>query len=311
VATSELKPNIRLMVTKGKDQGKVHETNRFPILIGRDPEADFILDQDPSISRRHAIIDVKENQLFIEDLNSTNGSFVNNIRISGTANIESGSTFILGKSWIEIVVLAKNKKEEKIDLSDHTTSYIETKKTEAIFVLDRSESTKLADKYGDDASMKMTEALNNIAIPTSKRCKSTYIKGTGDGFMITFQRPDKALEAAEDILGGIRQYNKGKKEGHRLDIRIGMSYGSCNIEPDEDRHSHAINMAFRIEGIQYRDLKKDRKLMNATTFPKKDRILVSKDFYEILKPIDRDKFKYIGKYKLKGFSGTHPIYQFK
>jgi class 3 adenylate cyclase len=51
--------------------------------------------------------------------------------------------------------------------------------------------------------------------------------------------------------------------------------------------------------------------MNATTFPKKDRILVSKDFYDILKPIDRDKFKYIGKYKLKGFNGTHPIYQFK
>ena len=90
-----------------------------------------------------------------------------------------------------------------------------------------------------------------------------------------------------------------------------MSYGSCNIEPDEDRHSHAINMAFRIEGIQYRDLKKDRKLMNAATFPKKDRILVSKDFYDILKPIDRDNFKYIGKYKLKGFNGTHPIYQFK
>jgi class 3 adenylate cyclase len=236
---------------------------------------------------------------------------VNNIRITGSANIESGSTFILGKSWIEIVVLSKNKKEVKVDISNHTTSYIETKKTEAILVLDRAESTKLADKYGDDASMKMTEALNNITIPTAKRCRSTYIKGTGDGFMITFQRPDKALEAAEEILAGIKKFNKKKKEGQRLDIRIGMSYGSCNIEPDGDRHSHAINMAFRIEGVQYRDLKKDKKLMNTATFPKNDRIFISQDYFDVLKPIDKNKFKYIGEYKLKGFSGTHPLYQLK
>ena len=48
----------------------------FPsISIGRSPE-NVIVIPDPEVSRRHAILTLENNDLYLEDLNSTNGTYV-------------------------------------------------------------------------------------------------------------------------------------------------------------------------------------------------------------------------------------------
>lgn len=58
------------------DLGKRHVLQRDVTSIGRDRDNDIVLDSD-SVSRRHARIELREGAFFVVDLDSTNGTFVN------------------------------------------------------------------------------------------------------------------------------------------------------------------------------------------------------------------------------------------
>jgi pSer/pThr/pTyr-binding forkhead associated (FHA) protein len=49
--------------------------DKFPYVIGR-KEGDFVLPDDPRMTRQHARITVSGNQFFIEDLDTTNHTFM-------------------------------------------------------------------------------------------------------------------------------------------------------------------------------------------------------------------------------------------
>jgi len=70
--------------------------------IGRTPDNDIRIDAD-FISRHHAVVLVNGASTILEDLNSTNGSFVNGARISRRALME-GDLVTLGKSEFRFVV---------------------------------------------------------------------------------------------------------------------------------------------------------------------------------------------------------------
>ena len=51
--------------------------------VGRAPRADFVVDA-PLVSRLHCRLTLQDNGLLVEDLDSTNGTFVNGIRVQRT-----------------------------------------------------------------------------------------------------------------------------------------------------------------------------------------------------------------------------------
>lgn len=65
------------------DSRETVNLNEFPLLIGRHKENDLVYD-DQQLSRRHCVIKREENQLFIEDLDSKNGTYVNGKETSRT-----------------------------------------------------------------------------------------------------------------------------------------------------------------------------------------------------------------------------------
>lgn len=68
------------------------------IKIGRDPSyCDIILDYDEEVSGRHAKIFRENNRYFLEDLNSTNGSYINNIKIRGKKELDDSAKIKIGK----------------------------------------------------------------------------------------------------------------------------------------------------------------------------------------------------------------------
>ena len=71
-----------IRIIKGEEKGRVINlpTTR-PFSIGRDPESDLSLEGD-EVSRHHAEIIAQEKVYFIKDLNSSNGTFINNKRIT-------------------------------------------------------------------------------------------------------------------------------------------------------------------------------------------------------------------------------------
>jgi pSer/pThr/pTyr-binding forkhead associated (FHA) protein len=65
------------------------------VLIGRDPASNLVVD-DVEVSRRHARLIAQSGGHAIEDLGSTNGTFVNDARIKDIVTLTSGSTIRLG-----------------------------------------------------------------------------------------------------------------------------------------------------------------------------------------------------------------------
>ena len=71
------------------------------IVIGRSSELEMVLVED-MVSRRHAKIAVEQGDIFLEDLGSTNGSFVNGEKITRT-KLAEGDRILIGTSIIKVV----------------------------------------------------------------------------------------------------------------------------------------------------------------------------------------------------------------
>jgi len=314
-STQFLKPNIRLLVTKGPCQGKVYESNRYPFIIGRDESIDFPLPEDNNISRRHSKISSEvDGSVWIEDLKSTNGCFVNNIRITEKTELKHGNTIIVGSTWLKFIIFKpglddkKSGKQGKDD--EKSTFFTETKKVEAILILDLFDSSRLANMYGDEEALKITEELNSIALPIFNKYHSEFNKGTGDGFLVTFKKPIESIAAAIEILKRVIARNANKNITVKMHVRISLNYGQCTIEPNGDRHGNAVNMAFRVDGVKYKDMKRSKESISAKEFPDKDRIFTTEEFYNQFDAQNQKKFKFIGNFKLKGIKGLPPVYSF-
>ena len=70
-----------------------------PNILGRDSTADIPID-DTTVSRKHAAITIRENSVTLEDLDSKNGTYVEGVKLTGSASIRDGQTFVLGDASI-------------------------------------------------------------------------------------------------------------------------------------------------------------------------------------------------------------------
>jgi len=66
------------------------------VVIGRDPACELILD-DPTVSNRHARLSYHHGQWWLEDLHSTNGTFLNGEAVSAPLVVTSGDVVRCGQ----------------------------------------------------------------------------------------------------------------------------------------------------------------------------------------------------------------------
>ena len=92
---------LSLAVIAGPDAGKMYVIDKPRIVIGRE-EVDFALD-DPEISRQHAAIEVSGDEVLLLDLNSTNGTLVDEAAITESP-LENQGEFTIGGSTIMLIV---------------------------------------------------------------------------------------------------------------------------------------------------------------------------------------------------------------
>jgi len=90
-----------VLVVEGSSAGERAELDLAPILIGRGSDAAIRLDDD-YVSTRHARIAASGDQWFVEDLGSTNGTYIGTVRITQPTTITLGTQVRIGKTILEL-----------------------------------------------------------------------------------------------------------------------------------------------------------------------------------------------------------------
>ena len=90
-----------VLVVEGANAGERAELDQAPILIGRGTDAAIRLDDD-YVSTRHARIAASDDQWFVEDLGSTNGTYVGTARITQPTTLAPGTQVRIGKTILEL-----------------------------------------------------------------------------------------------------------------------------------------------------------------------------------------------------------------
>jgi len=84
-----------LVMTQGPQSGQTFQLDKDVITIGRDPHNDIVI-EDPQVSRQHARITVRGSLTIIEDAGSTNGTFVDGVRLTAPHTLADGNVVGLG-----------------------------------------------------------------------------------------------------------------------------------------------------------------------------------------------------------------------
>lgn len=91
----------QLIVTEGALSGTRIALTGKPILIGRANDSTLVLTDDYA-STRHARISETSNVWYLEDLGSTNGTYVGQNKVTGPIPLEAGVVIRIGKTAMEL-----------------------------------------------------------------------------------------------------------------------------------------------------------------------------------------------------------------
>ena len=90
-----------LVTIYGRDLGKQYALSKEEIVIGRGADNDIVLDMD-NVSRRHAKVVNRKEGFYVEDLGSTNGSYVNDEEVS-TRQLLNGELIKIGGAILKFL----------------------------------------------------------------------------------------------------------------------------------------------------------------------------------------------------------------
>src|SRR5436190_4536442 len=95
---------VTLNVVAGPQTGRTFSFDQHDtFMIGRREDAQFCLPHDRFFSRHHCLIEIAPPQAFLRDLGSTNGTYVNGMRVD-TAYLKSGDRIQGGETVLEVGV---------------------------------------------------------------------------------------------------------------------------------------------------------------------------------------------------------------
>jgi pSer/pThr/pTyr-binding forkhead associated (FHA) protein len=95
---------VRLVVRRSPSLGEGDEfpLDSKPITVGRAGQNDLVLDGDEFASARHARIEVRGDGVWVQDLDSTNGTYVNGARVTGAQRMDAGDVLRVGETDLAV-----------------------------------------------------------------------------------------------------------------------------------------------------------------------------------------------------------------
>ena len=103
-AAARPRRQVRLVVQRSSslEIGATFSAESAPITLGRGSQSDLVLDGDEFASARHARIEVRGDSVWVQDLDSTNGTFLNGARVVGAERMSPGDILRVGETELRI-----------------------------------------------------------------------------------------------------------------------------------------------------------------------------------------------------------------
>lgn len=89
----------KLILQSGVGAGTEYPLEKTDLLLGRDLSNDIVVN-DPEVSRRHARLLLQEGSYILEDLGSTNGTFIRGQRLGAPLVLRPGETITIGEKVV-------------------------------------------------------------------------------------------------------------------------------------------------------------------------------------------------------------------
>lgn len=90
-----------LVVTEGSLRGTTITLGQAPILVGRAPECTLVLEDDYA-SGRHARFSLQSGRWMLEDLGSTNGTYLGRTKVENPIAVDPGTPVRIGRTVLEL-----------------------------------------------------------------------------------------------------------------------------------------------------------------------------------------------------------------
>jgi PAS domain S-box-containing protein len=121
----------RLVVLRGSQRGERYPLEGNRLTLGRDRRCDIVLD-DEGISRRHAAFVQEGSTVRVEDLGSTNGTYVNSHLVEGRHTLAHGDRVIVGDTVLLAEIDTASSTAERVVVSE------ERRQSDSVIKLDMS-----------------------------------------------------------------------------------------------------------------------------------------------------------------------------
>lgn len=108
-----------LLVVAGENAGKLFPLNRPELLIGRSPNADIRINEK-AVSHQHARLSIDNGVCTLRDLESTNGTFLNNELIAGSVRLRGGDAVGVGSTTFTYLAGTETASDQTIQLRNQS-----------------------------------------------------------------------------------------------------------------------------------------------------------------------------------------------
>jgi len=101
-AAAQPRAHLLVLESPALGEGDVLTVDSAPLTLGRGGQNTVPLDGDEFASARHARVEARTDGLWVEDLGSTNGTFVNDQKLAAPAMLQPGDRVRVGQTILEL-----------------------------------------------------------------------------------------------------------------------------------------------------------------------------------------------------------------
>ncbi|MGI0490902.1 adenylate/guanylate cyclase domain-containing protein [Alkalinema pantanalense CENA528] len=263
MVTVQPAPHLLLRTDSGSQRWLLNEGTCWT--IGRGDENDFVLG-DRWISRNHAMLQSMENgEIYLIDLGSRNGSFVNGRRVSVPVTLRNGDHLTFGQTELEFYCPTHHLEQDDESREFTATATLHVRRLISVLVIDIRDYTVLTRQLDEGVLSEMIGQWFRRAGDIIRNHGSWVDKYIGDAVMAVWIHGTQEVSPQEmlSVVQSVDELHQMTNELSQiypvpfpLRIGAGINTGYAMVgntgsgdRPDYTALGDTVNAAFRLETI--------------------------------------------------------------